>query len=175
MFQFHQQQRFVKQSLTYPHEKKKCKGITSGDWRPGHYLTMSNPSTGKVICSKGCTICTRFADEAPLVKMETFQSNSLQTSQYALCNEHVKQEPCVSPTAEPSKADEVPEGKPSCAEKTSCLVYLFCLLFLRRNYFFANLVELQMKRVHQSGLFMLTQHYFFYVSSTGCIWSISAL
>uniref|UniRef100_UPI00358EF156 uncharacterized protein isoform X2 n=1 Tax=Myxine glutinosa TaxID=7769 RepID=UPI00358EF156 len=48
-------------------------------------------------------------DVACQVKIETFQSNSLQSSQDALSYEHVKQEPCGSPPAEPSKADQLLE------------------------------------------------------------------
>uniref|UniRef100_UPI00358E6F8A zinc finger protein 79-like isoform X1 n=1 Tax=Myxine glutinosa TaxID=7769 RepID=UPI00358E6F8A len=49
--------------------------------------------------------------EAQVVKSKTFQNNLLQTSQYALSNDHVKQEPCDSRPTEPSKAAQLLEEK----------------------------------------------------------------
>uniref|UniRef100_A0A8C4N4M8 C2H2-type domain-containing protein n=1 Tax=Eptatretus burgeri TaxID=7764 RepID=A0A8C4N4M8_EPTBU len=50
-------------------------------------------------------------DEAQVVKFQTFQNNLLHTSQDALSNDHVKQEPCDSPPTEPSKAAQLLEEK----------------------------------------------------------------
>uniref|UniRef100_UPI00358F80B6 uncharacterized protein isoform X5 n=1 Tax=Myxine glutinosa TaxID=7769 RepID=UPI00358F80B6 len=48
--------------------------------------------------------------EAQVVKSEPFQNNLLQTSQDALSNDHVKQEPCDSPPMEPRKSAQLLEG-----------------------------------------------------------------
>uniref|UniRef100_UPI00358FC9E2 uncharacterized protein isoform X4 n=1 Tax=Myxine glutinosa TaxID=7769 RepID=UPI00358FC9E2 len=47
--------------------------------------------------------------EAQVVKSEPFQNNLLQTSQDALSNDHVKQEPCDSPPMEPRKSAQLLE------------------------------------------------------------------
>uniref|UniRef100_UPI00358E3D0F uncharacterized protein n=1 Tax=Myxine glutinosa TaxID=7769 RepID=UPI00358E3D0F len=65
-------------------------------------------------------------DEAPLVKMETFQSNSLQTSQDTLSNVDVKQESCDSPPAEPSKAEQLLEVKQMELVSCSYCSQFFC-------------------------------------------------
>uniref|UniRef100_UPI00359011C1 zinc finger protein 70-like n=1 Tax=Myxine glutinosa TaxID=7769 RepID=UPI00359011C1 len=72
-------------------------------------------------------------DEAPLVKMETFQSNSLQTSQDALSILHIKQEPCDSSPAEPSKADQLLEVKEMKLVSCSNCSQMFCSEVLNRH------------------------------------------
>ena len=52
------------------------------------------------------------------MKTENFQTNFLQTSQDALNNEGVKQEPCDSPSTESSNATQMLTGKQSHAQNT---------------------------------------------------------
>ena len=80
-----------------------------------------------------------FAGEAHLDNSKKFKSTFLRSSQDALSNEHVKQEPYDSPPWESSKAAQLLEGKSRFIENTITLFTCFICSFDHEMILFQSL------------------------------------